>query len=155
MRRSRGNCLYCRPVSTRFMMRLPVQSPVSKPTDGLRLSALLSNRSCGRSTVLGVSRLPSAFSRQTCRCRFGLFFTRIMPEWELVSHYNHNPCLSSVPGNKTISLLAPSAEEKLMTTSLNQNHLIEASTRLRHCFRSVPSTRLCIDGYLFHLLLGA
>ena len=59
-----------------------------------------SNPPVGAVRILGVSRLPSAFSRQTCRCRFGSSFTRIMPEWELVSYYNHNPCLSSVPGNK-------------------------------------------------------
>jgi len=44
-------------------------------------------------------------------------------------------------------------EEKLMTTSSNQNHLIEASTRILYC-RIVPSTRLCVDQKLCHVSPG-
>ena len=35
------NCLHCGAVAARSMMRLPLQSPVSKPTVGSRLSAIL------------------------------------------------------------------------------------------------------------------
>ena len=60
-----GNCLYCGAVAARSMMRLPSQSPVSKPTVGSRLSAILQpgtrHYQIGEAGF-GVSRLSSAFS---------------------------------------------------------------------------------------------
>ena len=59
------NCLHCGAVAARSMMRLPLQSPVGKPTVGSRLSAILLPATRNNQKVrsgFGVSRLSSAFS---------------------------------------------------------------------------------------------